>query len=624
MSQILHVTVNNKIATYRQRDGAIICGNTDYSIQFTFDAEWEEHAVKTARFIYNNRVIDTVFEGDTVAVPILRNTALLAVGVFAGDLKTTTPATIPCVKSILCSEGPPPDPEPDVYAQIMELLNAGGGGEAVTDDRLDHILYPIDGQLIGGPNLVDDVRNLIVDGEVDETNRVKFKGAPRAVNAGELTGRWVQINRRRCYVGGSTADTLVLFTDETTTQTADMIAASGTTIYPADIEVTSVDGVQLQPVASRAYSLWDTSLHNVDGHLIGGPNLVDDVRTLKVDGEVDETNRVKFRGAPRAVTAGELTGRWVMIQGTRGYVGASTADTLVLFTDATKTQTLDMICPSGTIIYPADIEVTSIHGCEIRPIASRAYSLWNTSLYNVDGHLIGGPNLVDDVRTLKVDGEVDETNRVKFKGAPRAVTAGELTGRWVMIQGTRGYVGSSTANTLVLFTDSAKTQTLDMICPSGTTIYPADIEVTSIHGCEIRPVASKVTSMWDRSFYRVNSRLIGGPNLVDDVRTLKVDGEVDETNRVKFKGAPRAVTAGELTGRWVMIQGTRGYVGSSTANTLVLFTDSAKTQTLDMICPSGTTIYPADDLVAELPAVTTADNGKVLKVVNGVWRVVTP
>ena len=125
--KIMHITVNDKIATYSQRDGSIVCGNSDYMIDFTFDAEWEKHRFKTARFLYSGHAVDVPFEGTTVAVPILHDTDLLSVGVFAGDLQTTTPASIPCIKSILCQAGLPPDPEPDVYNQIMALINSGGG-----------------------------------------------------------------------------------------------------------------------------------------------------------------------------------------------------------------------------------------------------------------------------------------------------------------------------------------------------------------------------------------------------------------------------------------------------------------------------------------------------------------
>lgn len=123
MSKTLHVSISNRVATYSQRDGSIICGNSDYQIKFAFDAEWSSHQTKTARFLFDESAVDVLFDGDTVTVPILRNVLALTVGVFAGNLQTTTPALIPCVKSILCDDGLPPDPEPDVYTQMMETLN---------------------------------------------------------------------------------------------------------------------------------------------------------------------------------------------------------------------------------------------------------------------------------------------------------------------------------------------------------------------------------------------------------------------------------------------------------------------------------------------------------------------
>ena len=124
----LHSTVVDKIATYRQRDGVIVCGNSDYVIEFTFDSEWDAQSTKTARFVTGSKYIDVVFEGTSVAVPVIKGAESVTVGVFAGNLKTTTPAVIMCQKSILCDDGLPADPTPDVYAQIMALLNAGGGG----------------------------------------------------------------------------------------------------------------------------------------------------------------------------------------------------------------------------------------------------------------------------------------------------------------------------------------------------------------------------------------------------------------------------------------------------------------------------------------------------------------
>jgi len=110
----------------------IICGNSDYSITFTFDDEWAEHDTKTARFAYVRAGVlqytDVIFTGDTVDVPVLAEITEVRVGVFAGDLRTSTPARIPCEYSIRCGTGAPVEPTPDVYDQIMALLNTGGGG----------------------------------------------------------------------------------------------------------------------------------------------------------------------------------------------------------------------------------------------------------------------------------------------------------------------------------------------------------------------------------------------------------------------------------------------------------------------------------------------------------------
>lgn len=100
----LNVIVTNKIARYLQRDGEIVCGNSDYQITFTFDADWEGYETKTARFIWNGKHMDIPFSGSVCQVPKITNANSVAVGVYAGDISTTTAAVIPCVRSIRCTE----------------------------------------------------------------------------------------------------------------------------------------------------------------------------------------------------------------------------------------------------------------------------------------------------------------------------------------------------------------------------------------------------------------------------------------------------------------------------------------------------------------------------------------
>lgn len=98
----LNITVANKVAAYCQRDGFIVCGNSDYQIAFTFDSEWDAHLEKTARFKWNEGYKDVEFSGTTVQVPRIEKATYVEVGVYVQDLSTTTPAIIPCTKSILC------------------------------------------------------------------------------------------------------------------------------------------------------------------------------------------------------------------------------------------------------------------------------------------------------------------------------------------------------------------------------------------------------------------------------------------------------------------------------------------------------------------------------------------
>lgn len=126
--RIIPVAVRERIAT-APKDALYVCGNSDYVIRFDFDDEWAAHNTKTARFVYNGTHEDKIFDGNECPVPVISNTYSFDVGVFAGNLRTTTAAYIPCKKSILCKSGSPSAPPPDVYAQIMEKLNSIEGGD---------------------------------------------------------------------------------------------------------------------------------------------------------------------------------------------------------------------------------------------------------------------------------------------------------------------------------------------------------------------------------------------------------------------------------------------------------------------------------------------------------------
>lgn len=122
----------------------IVCGNRGYSVEFIFDSEWDAAAAKTARFVYVRkgavRYKDVVFTGNTVSVPVLSNIKEVRVGVFAGDLRTTTPARIPCELSIRCDTGVPADPTPSQYDQIMKLIRTGGATDEQVATAVDEYM----------------------------------------------------------------------------------------------------------------------------------------------------------------------------------------------------------------------------------------------------------------------------------------------------------------------------------------------------------------------------------------------------------------------------------------------------------------------------------------------------
>lgn len=148
----INITVRDRIA---KADRTVyICGNSDFTIKFDFDAEWQEYATKTARFHSDDGTyIDVVFDGDVCTVPVLSNIYNFKVGVFAGNLRTTTPALVSAKKSILCGSGVPAAPPDDVYSQIMELLNSAF--KRIEALEKGAIIQPVDTSAVLGVAILD-------------------------------------------------------------------------------------------------------------------------------------------------------------------------------------------------------------------------------------------------------------------------------------------------------------------------------------------------------------------------------------------------------------------------------------------------------------------------------------
>lgn len=123
----INISVAEKIATNTTPGVVIVCGNSDYTVSFDFDAEWANETNRVARFVYfkdgtgHHREVE--FTGNTVNVPTLFGVDYVLVGAYAGDLRTTTPAKVLCDRSILCGDPleAPPETAKLLQGQIAAL-----------------------------------------------------------------------------------------------------------------------------------------------------------------------------------------------------------------------------------------------------------------------------------------------------------------------------------------------------------------------------------------------------------------------------------------------------------------------------------------------------------------------
>lgn len=181
---IIDISVANKIARVDTED-VYVCGNSDYVINFTFDEEWNAYKTKTARFTCNGKHTDVVFDGNQCEMPVLSNTIVVKVGVFAGDLHTTTSAYIMARKSILCGSGPPAEPYPNAYAQIMEKLNmiSDDIGAAVKEYLMEH---PIDFETDETLTFLNGVLSVNTAQDVEQDNTLPITSAAVYTEVGNI------------------------------------------------------------------------------------------------------------------------------------------------------------------------------------------------------------------------------------------------------------------------------------------------------------------------------------------------------------------------------------------------------------------------------------------------------
>lgn len=158
MLTTIHITVRNRVPTITAGED-VISHNSDYVAEFEFDEEWQDK-VKTVYFVCEDGSYQAVvMSGNMCAVPMLDGEhRRIFVGVQEGSaekpsvLKTSRPCCLKVADSIADLLGQPiPDPTPDVYQQIIAMLEDIKKGEVSPED----IQKAVDNYLTENPISVD-------------------------------------------------------------------------------------------------------------------------------------------------------------------------------------------------------------------------------------------------------------------------------------------------------------------------------------------------------------------------------------------------------------------------------------------------------------------------------------
>ena len=206
----IHINVKNRVAT-ANGDSRIINGNSDYSIEFDFDAEWADLNNKIGIFAYNDAAAHkwayqtVMFSGNTCTVPILRDVHCVYVGVTAGNVRVTTPAKVQCRLSISDYADTEEPPSADIWGQILAKL-----------DELQTEIDEIKAGGVGGTDISLNVTGATV-GQTIKVKAVDADGKPTAWEAVDMAAGnaevWELINQIEIPVGAEEATAFTIDKD---------------------------------------------------------------------------------------------------------------------------------------------------------------------------------------------------------------------------------------------------------------------------------------------------------------------------------------------------------------------------------------------------------------------------
>lgn len=187
----IDIIIRNKTASAVDPP-CIVCGNSDYNVKFDFDDEWQAHNNKIGVFAYNRcgewQSEKVLFEGDTCPVPALHGVRSVWIGVTAGDVRTSTPADVPCRMGATDFSDTNEPPSADIWGQILAKL-----------DELYTEIDEIKAGGVGGTDISLGVTGATV-GQTIKVKAVDADGKPTAWEAVDMAAGDAEVWEKICQV----------------------------------------------------------------------------------------------------------------------------------------------------------------------------------------------------------------------------------------------------------------------------------------------------------------------------------------------------------------------------------------------------------------------------------------
>ena len=137
------IRIRDKVATVVGTPApVIVCGNSGYKAVFDLDEEWSSYELLTMRVSWTDTFSGQPRHTDVpylalygfAEIPTIADAYEVSIGLYAGNLSTSTGARIQCERCVTDGGTYHEDPDPQTYAALLELLGKLGGGGASAGD----------------------------------------------------------------------------------------------------------------------------------------------------------------------------------------------------------------------------------------------------------------------------------------------------------------------------------------------------------------------------------------------------------------------------------------------------------------------------------------------------------